>query len=91
MEGPEVEFQKHVLERLGNLEAELQELRQVTWPVCQGTLDARSGGIFKNMKDKMKFFKFIDIDEMRKLLKAKCLFMDNCPTLAIAEAAHIKD
>ena len=89
MEGPEVEFQKHVLRRLDNLECELRELREVTWPVCQGTLDTRSGGIFKNIKNKIRFFKFLDIDEMRKLLKAKAIFMDTCQSVAIDEGTHI--
>ena len=89
MEGPEVEFQKHVLRRLDNLEAELTELREVTWPVCQGTLDLKSGGVFKNMKEKKRFFKFLDLDEMRKLLKLKALFMDNPSTLAMDERARL--
>lgn len=90
MEGPEVDFQKHVLRRLDNLEAELAELREVTWPVCQGTLDLKSGGVFKNMKEKKRFFKFLNLDEMRKLLKLKSIFMDGSPSLAIDEGARLK-
>jgi hypothetical protein len=36
------EFQKHVFERLDNLEGELKELRDVAWPVCQAKLDDRN-------------------------------------------------
>lgn len=69
------EFHKHVFKRLDNLEAELEELREVTWPVSQGLLDNRLGGPFSNFKAKLRFFKFLDPSEMRKLLRLKERFM----------------
>ena len=38
------DFERHVFRRLDNLEAELHELREVTWPVAQGLIEERSGG-----------------------------------------------
>jgi hypothetical protein len=80
---------KHVFGRLDNLEAELAELREVTWPVCQGLVDKRTGP-FQNMKEKRRFFKFLDLDEIRKLLRSKAKFMGICPDLAVEELRQIQ-
>lgn len=64
-----------ILPRLDAHEAELQELRQTTWPVCQAILDSnnpiKNSMPFKNIADKRKFFRFLDPDEIRKLLGLK--------------------
>ena len=71
-----------ILPRLDAYEAELYELRQATWPVCQALKDsnhAMSGSMpFKNIAEKRRFFRFMDIDEIRKLLglKAKLARID---------------
>jgi hypothetical protein len=83
------DFERHVFGRLDNLEAELAELREVTWPVCQGTVDKTSGA-FKNIKEKRRFFQFLDIDEVKKLLRRKAIFMGICPTLAVEELRQIR-
>jgi len=49
------DFERHVFGRLDNLEAELAELREATWPVCQGLVDNRAG-VFANVKEKRSFF-----------------------------------
>ena len=67
-------FNKHILERLDNLENELRELREVTWPVCQGIIDEKTGP-FSNLKQKRTFFRFLDSDEVKKLLNFKAKFM----------------
>lgn len=67
------EFQKHVLERLTNVEAELKELREVTWPVCQAQLDA--GNNLKNIFQKRRLLKWLDQDEVAKLLRIKGVIM----------------
>ena len=67
------EFQKHVLERLTNVEAELKELREVTWPVCQAQLDA--GNNLKNIFQKRRLLKWLDPDEVAKLLRIKGVIM----------------
>jgi hypothetical protein len=61
-----------VLPRLDAQEAELYELRCVTWPVCQALWDRKMP--FMNMSMKKRFFKFLHIDELRRLLKSKALF-----------------
>ena len=63
------EFQKHVLERLTNVEAELRELRDVTWPVCQAKLDGQNS--MNNIFQKKTLLRWLDVDEIRKLLWAK--------------------
>ena len=63
------EFQKHVLERLTNVEAELRELRDATWPVCQAKLDGQNS--MNNIFQKKTLLRWLDPDEIRKLLWAK--------------------
>ena len=63
------EFQKHVLERLTNVEAELKELRDVTWPVCQAKLDGQNS--MNNIFQKKTLLRWLDPDEIRKLLWTK--------------------
>lgn len=63
-----------ILPRLDAHEAELQELRQTTWPVCQALLDSNykiNSMPFKNVPEKRRFFRFLDIEEIRKLLGLK--------------------
>ena len=71
------DFNKHLLERVTNLELEMQALREVTWPVCQGLLD--KNGPFENKKDKRNFFQHLFLDEIKKLLKLKARFMGTGP------------
>ena len=61
-----------VLPRLDAYEGELRELRAVTWPVCQALWDRKMP--FMNMSMKKRFFKFLDVGELRRLLKSKALF-----------------
>jgi hypothetical protein len=63
------EFQKHVLERLTNVEEELRELREVTWPVCQAQLDEKNN--LKNIFQKKTLLRWLDIEEISKLLRLK--------------------
>jgi hypothetical protein len=63
------EFQKHVLHRLDNLEGELRELRDVTWPVCQARLDGQNS--MNNIFQKKTLLRWLDVDEIRKLLWSK--------------------
>jgi hypothetical protein len=81
------EFQRHVFQRLDNLEAELSELREATWPVCQGLKDQRSQYI--NMKEKRRFFKFLDAEIIKKLLRLKGEFMGKYPALDAEELRQV--
>jgi hypothetical protein len=67
------EFHKHVLERLGNLEGELKELRDITWPVCQAKLDDRNP--LNNIKEKRKVLRWLHVDDIKDLLRRKGLLM----------------
>jgi hypothetical protein len=82
------DFERHVFGRLDNLEAELTDLREVTWPVCQGLLD--KNGPFENKKSKMRFFKFLFLDEIKKLLRLKAIFTGNSPGAASSELQWIR-
>ena len=82
------DFERHVFRRLDNLEAELYELREVTWPVCQGLLDRN--GPFENKQSKRKFFKFLFLDEIKKLLRLKALFMGTSPGSAVSELGWLQ-
>lgn len=63
------EFQRHVLERLGNLEGEVREMRSVTWPVCQAKLDSRNP--LNNIKEKKKLLRWLHLDDVKDLLRRK--------------------
>lgn len=65
-------LRENILPRLDAHEAELHELRAVTWPVCQALWDRKMP--FMNMSMKKRFFRFLHIDELRRLLKSKALF-----------------
>jgi hypothetical protein len=80
-------FHKHVFQRLDNLEAELAELREVTWPVCQAFKD--EGSQYSNIKDKRRFFRFLGTDIIRRLLKLKGEFMGKCPALDVEELRQV--
>jgi hypothetical protein len=83
------EFERHVFRRLDNLEAELNDLREVTWPVCQGLVEERSGA-FQIMNAKRRFFKFMHVDDIMKLLKAKAQFMRNSQDLVYEELRQVR-
>ena len=65
-------LRENVLPRLDAHEAELYELRAVTWPVCQALWDRKMP--FMNISMKKRFFKFLHVDELRRLLKSKSIF-----------------
>mgnify|MGYP006271700557 CR=1 FL=1 len=77
------EFNRHLLERLTEVEEGLRELREVTWPVCQGLLD--KNGPFSNRQQKRKFFRFLERGEARALTRLKEIFMGRVADLADAE------
>ena len=65
-------LRENILPRLDAQEAEIYELRAVTWPVCQALWDRKMP--FMNMSMKKRFFRFLHIDELRRLLKSKAIF-----------------
>jgi hypothetical protein len=57
-----------VLPRLTQLEAEVRELRKVTWPVCQSL---REKSQLTDIQNKKRFLEFLDADEVKMLLQEK--------------------
>lgn len=86
-QSPDAEKWRFVFQRLDNLEVELSELREATWPVCQGVRDQRSQ--FQNISEKRRFFKFLDHDIVRRLLKLKGEFMGKYPALDVEELRQV--
>ena len=78
-----------ILPRLDAHEAEIRELRAVTWPVCQALWDRKMP--FMNISMKKRFFKFLDIDELRRLLKSKALFCNINDTTMDQEIQMLTD
>lgn len=80
-------IRENILPRLDNMESELRELREVTWPYCQAQRDRNS--VFHNMKEKRTLLRWLDVDEIRKLLRRKAWWMGVSPTLIDAELKEI--
>jgi len=83
------DFERHVFDRITEVEEGLRELREVTWPVCQGLIDEKSGP-FKNIPEKKRFFKFLDVDEVKLLVKLKALFLGMSPSVAVEELRQVR-
>ena len=66
------EFMKdHVLPRLTEVECQLQDLRKVTWPVCQ---NIRENSPLEQIESKKKFLYHLDDEEAKHLLRLKHKF-----------------
>jgi hypothetical protein len=83
-------IRENILPRLDNLDAEMVDLRDVTWPVCQGQRDTAAGGPFANLNYKSYFLKFLHLDDIRRLLHRKALVMGICPSVADEELRQIR-
>jgi hypothetical protein len=83
-------IRENILPRLDNLDAEVTDLRDVTWPVCQGQRDTAAGGPFANLNAKSYFLKFLHLDDIRRLLRRKAIVMGICPSVAEEELRQIK-
>lgn len=68
-------IRENILPRLDNLDAEMHELRRITWPVCQGQRDTTAGGPLTNIPAKSRFLKFLHIEDIRDLLSRKAIYM----------------
>jgi len=67
-------LRENVLPRLECVERDLSDLRASTWPVCQAMKDSNmhmSSVQLRNIKEKRSFFRWLDPDEMKKLLDIK--------------------
>ena len=78
MDDPVTMFlREHVMPRLDNVEAQVKELREVTWPYVQAQRDiaAHKYGI-STVKEKRAVLQWLDLDEVRKLLYRKAYWMN---------------
>ena len=80
---------KHIFSRLTEVEEGLRELREATWPVCQGLVDQQTGQ-FDKIRTIRRFFTFLDVEEIRRLLRLKCTFMGRSQDLAFEELRQIR-
>jgi len=83
---PDAENWRFVFQRLDNLEVELSELREVTWPVCQGLKEQRGQA---SLAEKRRFFKFLDFDIVQRLVRLKGEFKGRYPTLDVEELRQV--
>jgi hypothetical protein len=77
---------RFVFQRLDNLEAELSDLREATWPVCQGLREQRGQA---TVAEKRKFFKFLDVDIVQQLMRLKGEFKGRYPALDVEELRQV--
>ena len=61
----------HILPRLTEVECQLQDLRKVTWPVCQHILERSP---LEKIEMKRKFLYHLDDEEAKQLLRLKHKF-----------------
>jgi hypothetical protein len=74
MDDPHTLFlREHVMPRLDNLEAQLRELREVTWPYVQAKRDVLG---FCTIREQRKLLRWLDIDECRNLIRRKLYWLD---------------
>jgi len=85
-QSPDAEKWRFVFQRLDNLEVELSDLREVTWPVCQGIREERGQ---KTLPEKRRFFKFLDFDIVQRLVKLKGEFKGRYPALDVEELRQV--
>jgi len=65
-------LRENILPRLDNVEAQLKELREVTWPYVQAKRD-RLG--YDTRKEQRKLLRWLDLDEVRLLLRRKMYWL----------------
>jgi len=61
-------IRENILPRLDNVEAQLKELREVTWPYVQAQRDVLG---YDTRNEQRRLLRWLDLDEIRKLLRRK--------------------
>jgi len=61
-------LRENILPRLDSVEAQLKELREVTWPYVQAKRDVQG---FDTLTEQRSLLRWLDVDEVRKLLRRK--------------------
>ena len=80
----------HILPRLTEVECQLNDLRKVTWPVCQNVMDDKYG-MFATMEMKRKFLYHLDDTDARELLRRKGRVGGISSQMTAIEYQHIFD
>ena len=65
-------LRENILPRLDNMEAQLKELREVTWPYVQAKRDQLG---LDTRREQQKLLRWIDLDEVRVLLRRKLYWL----------------
>lgn len=80
------EFVKdHLLPRLTDLEEEVRLLREVCWPVCQAL---REKNQLHDIQNKRNFLKYLDPDDVKKLLVMKADLTAQKPEFSTRTLLH---
>jgi hypothetical protein len=61
-------IRENILPRLDDVQAQLKELREVTWPYVQAKRDVLG---YDTRKEQRRLLRWLDLDEVRKLLRRK--------------------
>jgi len=78
----------HILPRLTEVECQLNDLRKVTWPVCQNIIDTKYG-MFSTLDMKYKLLYCLDDTDAKELLKRKGRLGDVSTQMTAIEYQHI--
>jgi hypothetical protein len=73
MEDVLILIRQNILPRLDNLDGSMHELREATWPICQGLRDGTCP--LQHFKEKKRVLHWLPLDEIRNLLRRKAVFM----------------
>ncbi len=65
-------LRENILPRLDNMEAQLKELREVTWPYVQAKRDQLG---LDTRREQQKLLRWIDLDEVSMLLRRKLYWL----------------
>ena len=64
----EMLLRENILPRLDDVEAQLKELREVTWPYVQAQRDVLG---YDTRNEQRRLLRWLDLDDVRKLLRRK--------------------
>jgi hypothetical protein len=65
-------LRENLLPRLDDVEAQLKELREVTWPYVQAQRDMQG---FDTRGEQRRLLRWLDLDEVRRLLRRKLYWL----------------
>jgi hypothetical protein len=66
-------IRENILPRLDNLDGSMHELREATWPICQGLRDGACP--LQHYTEKRRLLRWLHVDDILRLLRRKAVFM----------------